>query len=117
MYDGARTFDHPTAYGLNPTTVDLRERHIVTDCSVATDWLNHQIGQLASHVFIIFDERDVLPTCTNFFLTEWPNLFCPGRDDALVIEHTSRWIVFYYHEDELEIGVPKRPALVSTFFT
>lgn len=117
IYSDGRTFDHPTAYGLNPTTVRVRDRHVVTDLSVATDWLHRQIGQPVSHVFVVFGEHDVFRTSTDFFLAEWPNLFCPGRDDALVIEQYSRWIMFYDHEDELEIGVPQRPALITTLFT
>jgi hypothetical protein len=53
---------------------------------------------------VVFGEKDCFECASGFFLEAWQDIFCPSRDDAIVYSEQSPFILFYCHEDEIEVG-------------
>jgi hypothetical protein len=90
-------------YGFDPTRVDIGER---IKCDEATpDWLRRRIPIQALVVLIVFGDEEVCQLPTSTLVAEWENIFVPGRDDAIILEPDSNWVLYYHHENEFEFGL------------
>lgn len=87
--------------GLNAEKVASIER-ADAEAENIDSWLKKRCtGNL---ILVIFGRDAVLETNIGFFLNNWRDMFCPSRDDALIVSETKSWIMFYCHEDEFEFG-------------
>ena len=97
-------------FGLNPRTVRGIESHTVDSMSVAVHWVGDRIPSTGS-VRVVFSQKIVFVAETRFFVDRWPDLFCPGRDDVLILANDDDWVLSYGHCLELEYGHRIRTAV------
>jgi len=102
-YEFALHYSHKTRYGLNPATVSDIERHVIESDSVAQAWLDARWPYTGT-VQIVYGGDDVCVIDAKDFLAQWKNIFTPSRDDAIALHNLSNAVLFYCHEDELEVG-------------
>jgi hypothetical protein len=102
-YDYALKYSRPERYGLNEQGVSNIDRLVIGSYSVADAWLKERFDSNGT-VQIVYGESEVSVMDTTTFLMRWRDIFCPGRDDSIVIHNLSPAILFYCHEEELEIG-------------
>lgn len=116
-YEYALKYSHPKRLGLNQETVANIDRLIVESYSVAHGWLNARLPSTGT-VQIVYSEADVAVVEASVFLAKWQDIFVPSRDDAVVLHNLSATVLFYCHEEELEIGQRKdlqsQPGLAPT---
>jgi hypothetical protein len=116
-YEYALKYSHPKRLGLNEETVANINRLIIESYSVAHGWLNARLPSNGT-VQIVYSEADVAVVDASVFLAKWQEIFVPSRDDAVVLHNLSATVLFYCHEEELEIGQRKdlqsQPGLAST---
>ncbi|GAB2889237.1 hypothetical protein ACCI51_18980 [Microbulbifer echini] len=103
-YDFALKYSATDRYGLNTDTVSSIDRLEIESASVAKNWLSDRLDSVGS-VQVVLNENEVFVVQSDRFLESWQDIFMPARDDAMIIHNNSKIIVFYCHEDELEIGV------------
>ncbi|NVD97071.1 hypothetical protein [Massilia sp. BJB1822] len=102
-YDYALQYAHPQRYGLNGATVEQIEQHRIASRTVARAWLAARLSAAGS-VQIVFGDDEVCVVPAAQFLASWDQLFFPGRDDAIILHNLDQTVLFYCHEQELEIG-------------
>ena len=102
-YNFALQFSHSQRYGLNETTVLGIEKLIIESPAVAKAWLKSRMPETGT-VQIVYDDDEVCVIDTQDFIDRWHDIFIAGRDDAIVLHNLSRTVLFYCHEEELEIG-------------
>lgn len=103
-YVFACRFDSRGHLGLNPETVTTVERlEFDADVIRATSWLRQRLTEHTTLV-VVFSEEECFRCRRTFFLDCWPDLFLPGRDDAIVYAERSEAILFVCHEGEFEFG-------------
>lgn len=102
-YEFALCYSSDARYGLNPSTVSCIERHIIESDSVATAWIKARWPDTGT-VQILYGSEEVCLIDANDFLAQWKNIFVPSRDDAFVLHNLSNAVLFYNHEEELEVG-------------
>jgi len=105
-YDYVLKYSHPRRYGLNEQSVANIHRLIVESQFVADAWLRTNFPSSGT-VQIVYGEADVAVVESETFLQRWWAVFVPGRDDAVILHNLSPAIMFYCHEQELEIGQRK----------
>ncbi len=67
-------------------------------------WLAQRVGSGEGRLLLVFGERDVCEVQASFFVGNWQDLFCPSRDDVVILPVRGGWAMFYFHEDEFEFG-------------
>lgn len=105
-YHYAQQFSNLSRYGLNERTVVNIQRLEFESHSVARAWLADRFSRVGS-VQIVYGEFAVCIVGAGDFLDHWYEIFVPGRDDAVVVHNSSPEVLFYCHEEELEVGVRK----------
>lgn len=102
-YRYAAQFTSNEKYGLNETVVKNIERLKIESYSVAEHWISHRISS-AGTVQVVYSDSEVCVINAAAFISNWKDIFCPARDDAIILHNTSHTVLFYCHEEELEIG-------------
>ncbi|WJN60813.1 hypothetical protein [Pseudomonas sp. SO81] len=105
-YDYALKYSHPKRYGLNKESVANIDRLIIESYSVAKAWLAKRIPSTGT-VQIVYSESEVAVVEAAEFVERWHEIFLPARDDAVVLHNLSSTVLFYCHEEELEVGQRK----------
>ena len=99
----ASSYIKPDSYALNPATVSNIDLHLVTSRSVAHAWVKERFPTEGT-TQLIYGRDEVCVLDSSVFVERWQDIFVPGRDDAIVLHNLSRAVLFYCHEDEIEIG-------------
>ena len=102
-YAFASQFDNRNRYGLNEATVSNIESLSIGSYSVADAWLRARMPATGT-VQVVYGRREVCVVDTTDFLAHWYNIFMPCRDDAIVVHNLESIVLFYCHEQVLEIG-------------
>lgn len=89
--------------GLNKYSVSLIIKHKIESTFVASNWMKKHFPNDGT-VQVIFSEKEVLVMSTSHFLNRWLDIFVTSRDDAIIIHNNSNTVLFYCHEDWIEIG-------------
>jgi hypothetical protein len=102
-YDRAMTLCSRTRYGLDETAFAVIERLDVEEPGPgAEQWLAERVG--AGDVLLVFGRDDVFRVPTPLLLGRWQDMFCPSRDDVVIVPARGGWVLFYCHEDEFEFA-------------
>jgi hypothetical protein len=108
VYARAASYLSRTHYGLDPSKMVRVERLCADHPNPETEeWLARRVGQDGQRLLLVFDIQEVCVLRTVFFLEQWQNLFCPSRDDVVILPEKGAWVLFYCHEDEFEFGERK----------
>ena len=102
-----------TRYGLNDEAFSSIDRLDVNDPGPeAREWLAQRVGGGDDPLLLVFGKDEVCMVRAAFFRDRWQDLFCPSRDDAVVLPEGGGWALFYCHEDEFEFatGGPAGPT-------
>jgi hypothetical protein len=103
VYDRALQFTSKSHYGLDPTTVvDIEKLDVDEPGPEANAWLSRRVG--AGALLVVFGEHQVCRIEGFFFVENWQDIFCPSRDDAVILLEISGGVLFYCHEEEFEFG-------------
>lgn len=94
-------YSSPARYGLNETAFAAIER-LDVDGSDVRVWLAARIG--VGELLLVFGCDEVFRVSALIFLDRWQDMFCPSRDDVIVLPVAGKWALFYSHEDEFEFG-------------
>jgi hypothetical protein len=104
-YEHVRKYDAKTRYGLDDKTVRHIERLEFGDnAAAARAWLTKKL-RTEYQLVVVFGKNECFECSPFFFLNNWPEIFAPGRDDAIAYAKDGEQILFLSHENELEIGV------------
>lgn len=109
-YKYALRYSDPARYGLHKERVSEIECLTISSHSIADAWLKAHFPSNGT-VQVVYSAAEVAVLDTDRFLDQWLNIFTPGRDDVIVLHNLSATIMFYCHEDEIEVG--KRLNLLS----
>jgi hypothetical protein len=90
-------------YGLDPASVSGIEHIGIASLPVAQAWLKARFPADGT-VQVVFGKRDVCVLDAAAFLDTWTQLFAPARDDVFVLHNRCRRVLFYCHEDVVEVG-------------
>jgi hypothetical protein len=109
VYARASASTSETRHGLNEEAWPIRERWDVEKISE-----EEAVAKLSEHIrseefFVVFGREDVCRIARAVFISHWRDMFCPARDDVVLIPESDEWCVFYCHEDEFEAGLKKQP--------
>lgn len=102
-YAYALQFSDNNRYGLNEQTTDKIERHIIESRSVADAWLRTRL-RAEGMLHIVYGPDRVSVVDAAAFLNCWQDVFVPARDDAIILHNIDKTVLFYCHEEELEVG-------------
>jgi hypothetical protein len=103
-YELALLYAAKTHYGLDTSTVIGIDRIVFDDdVSAANEWLGVHVGA-AEKLVVVFNEASCFRCGADFFLKNWPDIFVPSRDDAVIYSTASPLILFLCHENEIEAG-------------
>ncbi len=92
-----------TRYGLDETVFAAIERLEVEEPgSAVRPWLAERVG--ADDLLLVFGRDEVFQVPTAVFLDRWQDMFCPSRDDVVIVPAGGGWALFYCHEDEFEFA-------------
>lgn len=105
-YVHALQYSSDRRYGLNEQTTDNIENHIIVSRNVANAWLRVRL-RVEGTVQVVYGDDDVCVIDTESFLNSWQDIFVPSRDDAIILHNIDKTVLFYCHEEELEVGVRK----------
>jgi hypothetical protein len=98
-----------TRYGLDETAFDRIERLDVEGAeSAARVWLAERVGD--GELLLIFGRDEVFRVPAALFLGNWQDMYCPSRDDVVIVPVACGWALFYCHEDEFEFARCSRDA-------
>lgn len=102
-YDRAMTRCSRTRYGLDETAFQTIERLDVEEPGPsAQKWLAERVG--TGDVMLVFGQDEVFRVPASLFIDRWQDMFCPSRDDVVVVPADGGWVLFYCHEDEFEFA-------------
>lgn len=102
-YEYALNFSSTKRYGLNEETVSAIDRIVIESYSVADQWLKNRINSEGT-IQIVYSDTEACVVEAEKFLQNWKDLFVPSRDDAVVFHNLERTVLFYCHEEKLEVG-------------
>lgn len=102
-YNYALKYSSQRRYGLNEASVTNIQRLIIESYSVADAWLKANLPAEGT-LQVVYSKDEVCVIDAIEFLEHWPELFAPSRDDAIIIHNLHPTILFYCHEEELEVG-------------
>lgn len=105
-YTYALQFSSDNRYGLNELTTGDIENHVVQSLGVTGAWLKTRL-RAEGTLQVVYGPDDVCVVDAASFLNCWQQVFVPSRDDAIVLHNADKTVFFYYHEDELEVGIRK----------
>lgn len=105
-FDYVMKYCNARDYGLEPSTTHQNQKHTIRSASVARQWLQDRLSADGT-VQIVYSKDSVCVLPAQEFLNHWDSIFCPGRDDAVILHNLTSTLVFYCHEEELEIGIRK----------
>jgi hypothetical protein len=100
VYELAMSLCSRTRYGLDEAIFPTIERLDVEEEGGALPWLAARIN--GNELNIVFSRDDVFRVSTAFFLNNWQDMFCPSRNDVVIVPVDGGWVLFYSHEDEFE---------------
>jgi hypothetical protein len=102
-YERTIGFCSQTRYGLDETAFATIERFDVEETGpTALSWLAERIG--GGELLLVFGRDEAFRVPTQFFLRNWQDMFCPSRDDVVIVPAGGGWALFYCHEDEFEFA-------------
>lgn len=102
-YNRAMSLCSRTRYGLDESKFSAIEKLDVNETGTETGlWLNERIGN--SELLLVFGEKLVFQVPAALFLANWRDMFCPSRDDVIILPVVGEWVLFYSHEDEFEFA-------------
>lgn len=108
-YEQAMKLCSRRGYGLNETVFPTIERLDVEKPKEAQTWLTERV--CGGDLLLVFGRDDVFRIPASLFLDRWQDIFCPSRDDVMIVPVTGGWAAFYSHEDEFEFArVPATKA-------
>jgi hypothetical protein len=102
-YEFARQFCSSQRYGLNNKTVQSIEHHEIESYAVADAWLRSRVPS-AGTLQVVYSESEVCVVEAADLLGNWQSLCVPARDDAVILHSLQPTVLFYCHEEELEVG-------------
>ncbi|WP_139332524.1 hypothetical protein [Aquipseudomonas alcaligenes] len=102
-YKYAVQFTSKEKYDLNENAVKNIEHLNIESYSVAEHWISHRISS-AGTVQVVYSDSEVCVINAAIFISKWKDIFCPSRDDAIILHNNSHTVLFYCHEEELEVG-------------
>lgn len=92
-----------TRYGLDEQKFAHIERLDVNDPGPSAEaWLSERVGD--GELQIVFGRDEVFLVPAAMFHNHWRDMFCPSRDDVVIIPSVGEWVLFYCHEDEFEFS-------------
>lgn len=103
-YVYALQFNDNNRYGLNEQTTDKIERHMIQSRSVADAWLRTRL-RAEGVLQVVYGPDRVCVVDAAAFLNCWQDVFKPARDDAIILHNTDKTVLFYCHEEELQVGI------------
>src|SRR5262249_20941079 len=90
-------------YGLNETVFASIDRLDVEKPGLeARQWLAERVG--SGQLVLVFAEDEAFRVPASLFLDNWQDMFCPSRDDVVILPVSGGWALFYCHEDEFEFA-------------
>src|SRR5688572_6801600 len=102
-YERAITLCSRTRYGLDETAFAAIERLNVEKPGPATlPWLAERVG--GGELLLAFGRDEVFRVPAQLFLSRWQDMFCPSRDDVVIMPAGGEWVLFYCHENEFEFS-------------
>jgi hypothetical protein len=102
-YDLAIGMCSRTRYGLDETVFATIERLDVNEPKPdVQQWLAERVG--GSELHLVFERDEVFRVPAALFLSDWRDMFCPSRDDVVIVPVGGGWVPFYCHEDEFEFA-------------
>lgn len=102
-YDYALKYSSKKRYGLNEESVLNIEHLEIQSYHVAHEWLRKRFPNQGT-VQIVYSESEVCVVSAEAFFAHWREIFVPARDDAIIIHNLTSEVLFYCHEEELEVG-------------
>jgi hypothetical protein len=92
-------------YGLNDERfANIDRLEVEKSEPESRQWLVDRIGDTNEPVMLIFGKHDVCALPTSLFVDRWQDMFCPSRDDVVILPFSQRWALFYCHEDTFEFA-------------
>jgi hypothetical protein len=92
-----------TRYGLNEAAFDSIDRLDVEEPGPdARRWLAERVG--AGELLLVFGPGESFRLPAALFLDRWQDMFCPSRDDVVILPASGGWALLYCHEDEFEFA-------------
>jgi len=102
-YDRAMGLCSRTRYGLDETTLGRIERLDVAEPGpTAEQWLVERVG--TGLLLLVYGHDEVFRVPAAVFIGGWRDMFCPSRDDVVIVPDGGGWVLFYCHEDEFEFA-------------
>lgn len=102
VYDWAMKVCSRTRYGLDETVFPAIERLDVSEPgSEARGWL---AARVSDDLLLVFGRDEVFRVPVALFLDNWQDMFCPSRDDVVIVPASGGWTLFYCHEDVFEFA-------------
>jgi hypothetical protein len=102
-YNRAIGLCNRTRYGLDESALPTIERLDVNDPGPAAEsWLAERVG--VGELLLVFGRDDVFRMPSRLFVSSWRDMFCPSRDDVVIMPASGVWALFYSHEDEFEFA-------------
>ena len=100
-----QTLDSRDRYGLDAEAVSSSERvEFGDDSERAALWLGRSLAEVQGPLVVLFGPEEVFRVGKMAFLKAWPEMFVPGRDDAIIYSESDGWCCYVSHENELEVG-------------
>src|SRR5262249_27462486 len=92
-YSRANECSSKTRYGLDETAFEQIDRLDVEERSVDTQrWLAQRVS---GDLLLVYGRDAVFRVTAQLFLDRWQNMFCPSRDDVVILPVDGRWALFY----------------------
>ena len=110
-YRRANECSSKTRYGLDETVFKQIDRLDVEEAGPeAKRWLAER---LSGDVLLVYSGDAVFRVPASLFLDGWQDMFCPSRDDVMILPVEGGWALFYRHENEFEFahGGPAEPKV------
>ena len=96
-----------TRYGLDETTFAAVERLDVNEpVPDAQQWLAERVS--GGELLLVFGRDEVFRVPAALLPSNWRDMFCPSRDDVVIVPVGGDWVLFYCHEDEFEFSAGVR---------
>jgi hypothetical protein len=100
-YDRTVSLCSRTRYGLDETAFDAIERLDVKELGpAARGWLAERVG--GGRLLLVFGKDEVFRAPATVFLSHWQDMFCPSRDDVVIVPVGGGWALFYCHEEKFQ---------------
>ncbi len=90
-YSRALALCSRTRYGLDETAFATIERQDVEE-PAARQWLAERVG--SGDLLLVFGPDEVFRVSASFFLACWQDIFCPSRDDVVIVPSGGGWALF-----------------------